>query len=162
MMTRRSGGALPTSGLSERERLLAKVSKDPNTGCWNWTGALQANGYASMRVQRGEARAGWRTTSGHRLAFELYRGPIPEGMELDHLCRNRRCVNPDHLEVVDRATNTLRGDAPALIGALNASKTHCNSGHEFTAANTYQRPDGGRTCRMCARLRARERRKGGD
>ena len=82
----------------------------------------------------------------HRYAYEQVRGPIPAGLELDHLCRNPSCCNPDHLEPVTPRENKLRGTSPT---AENARRTHCRRGHPFTQRNTYRRPDGRRYCRAC-------------
>ena len=83
----------------DRQRVLSKVARDAN-GCWLWTGAL-LDGYGIVKVGGGVRRA-------HRVVFEFERGPIPDGLELDHLCRVRRCVNPDHLEPVTKAENIRR------------------------------------------------------
>lgn len=124
------------------ERLMAKV--DRSSGCWIFTGALTKNGYSSISNGRRGARA-----YGHRLSYEFFVGPIAEGMDIDHLCRNRACVNPEHLEPVTRRVNLLRGEGWA---GRNAAKTHCKRGHEFTEDNT--RRDGrGRQCRACDRIR---------
>jgi hypothetical protein len=121
----------------------AKVDK--SDGCWDWTGYKTATGYG--RVQG--------TKYAHRVAYELQVGPIPDGLEIDHLCRNRGCVNPAHLEVVTHQENQLRGNGPC---GLNARKTHCPRGHEYTEKNTrvYQ---GHRMCRTCRRDDERERRR---
>ena len=111
------------------------------SGCWLWTGRLDPKGYGTVHVFGKSQRA-------HRVVYELFVGPIPDGLELDHLCRVRHCVNPDHLEPVDHKTNVLRGDG---WGAKNARKTHCVNGHEFTDENTRLRIDGSRDCRACAR-----------
>jgi hypothetical protein len=109
------------------------------SGCWMWTLGLDDNGYAMI------GRNG-RTTYAHRLAYEAWVGPIPKGMELDHLCRNRACVNPfGHLEPVTHAVNMSRG--------AHALKTHCKHGHEYTPENTYVNPKGSRECRVCIRDR---------
>lgn len=133
------------------DRFLAKVDA-PNGifGCWVWQGQTE-KGYGRFYIDGGSVRA-------HRWAYQRAVGPIPEGLVLDHLCRNPSCVNPFHLEAVTQAVNTLRGTG---FAAVNAAKTHCSRGHEFTPANTYRRRSGGRECRIClnARVRAWQRRK---
>lgn len=120
----------------------------PDLGpCWLWTGTVSRKGYGHH---------GWEgaTRITHRIAYQLVVGPIPEGLELDHLCRNRACCNPDHLEAVTHAINALRGIS---ANAINARKTHCLRGHEFTPENT--RIDSfGRHCRACRRVRDAEKR----
>lgn len=111
--------------------------------CWLWIGYVTKEGYGLF----------WNGTQqvlAHRFAYELLVGPIPKGLEIDHVrawgCTNRHCVRPDHLEPVTHAENLLRGDAPA---AQNLRKTHCVNGHEFTPENTFVRPSGRRTCLAC-------------
>lgn len=127
------------------DRFWPKVDKTDD--CWLWTGALNSTGYGYI------ARTSNRMVPAHRIAYELLVGPIPDGLTLDHLCRVRNCVNPSHLEPVTMRENTLRGSAPP---AINARRTHCVNGHEFTPENTYVGTTG-RECRACNRLRARER-----
>lgn len=104
--------------------------------CIVWTGKYFANGYG---------RVGYKLA--HRIAYEQAVGDIPKGLYIDHLCRNRGCVNPNHLEPVTLVENVMRGVSPH---ALNAKKTHCSKGHEFTFSNTYQRKDRtARECRIC-------------
>jgi hypothetical protein len=110
-------------------------------GCWNWTGAL-SRGYGNLKW-RG------RTTKAHRVAFLLFRGEFTEGLTLDHLCRNRRCVNPAHLEEVTNRENILR--SPTTPTAVNARKTHCVRGHLLSAENLMVNKNGGRRCRSCHR-----------
>lgn len=116
------------------------------TPCVEWDGPKDGNGYGRF------ASAG----VAHRWAFVWANGPgsIPAGTELDHLCRNRGCIAPAHLEAVTHRENVLRGTSPS---AICAAKTHCDSGHEFTAENTLLRPDGSRKCRACKREGDRRR-----
>lgn len=115
-------------------------------GCWQWRGATTW-GY-------GTAWAEGRTRRAHRLAYELLIGPIPDGLDLDHLCRNRACVNPTHLEPVTRRVNLLRGVG---LTARRAAQTACIHGHPFDQANTIRRRDGTRDCRSCLHNRNRAR-----
>lgn len=123
--------------------LLARISF--TEGCWGWTGDHLPSGYGRFYF-RGER------SIAHRAVFEALRGKVPAGLVLDHLCRNRGCVNPWHLEPVTDAVNILRGVGPP---AMNAKKTHCVHGHEFTPENTIARKDG-RECRACRDRRSRE------
>jgi hypothetical protein len=111
-------------------------------GCWTWNGNRQSQGYGVY---------GKRVKYAHRLSYERHKGSIPEGLHIDHLCRNRLCVNPDHLEAVTQRINTLRGMSP---GAISLRTGRCKRDHEWTPENTYLRPDtGARQCRECIRLR---------
>lgn len=110
---------------------------DPVSGCWIWTGGLSTNGYGKA--------AG---TYVHRLSYAVAKGPIPPGTEIDHLCRNRRCFNPDHLEAVTHKENM--GRAPHTH-----TKTHCRHGHVFAEVGFWLAPDGRRRCKECRRLRER-------
>jgi len=121
-------------------------------GCWEWIGRRTWNGYGRFYI--GTSRADQRYASSHRWAYEFLVGPIPAGLDLDHLCRNRACCNPAHCEPVTRRQNVLRGNGPAMLGKINGTKTHCVHGHEFDEINTYQRPTGGRACRTCERQRS--------
>lgn len=119
-------------------------------GCWLWTGAVSSTGYGSVGI------AG-RTHNAHRVAYESATGPIPAGLQLDHLCRVRRCIRPDHLEPVTPGENTRRG--------YRAQVTECPNGHPYDEANTYRKPGGGRVCRRCRNAtseRARSSRRGTD
>ncbi len=126
---------------STESRFWAKVHKT-NT-CWLWTGAIIANsGYGQFRYAR---RSGGRVLA-HRYAYELLIGLIPEGLVIDHLCRNRACVRPSHLEAVTHRENILRGEG---LAAQNARKTHCTQRHPYSGDNLYVEPSGYRRCRNC-------------
>lgn len=118
------------------------------SGCWLWTGSVASGtGYGVFTVRHEHVHA-------HRFAYELWVAPIPEGLHSDHLCRNRACANPDHIEPVSQRVNSLRGVG---IFAQNARKTTCDNGHSLTEVNTYRRLDnGGRQCRTCTRERNRK------
>lgn len=134
-----------------QDRFWAKVRLDPS-GCWIWTASQQSKGYGQFGSRSGGCRRG-KSTQAHRIAYELRVGPIPEGMTLDHLCRNTLCVNPDHLEPVTRGENVLRGVG---FSATNARKTHCPRGHDLTGENVYVTPTGRRNCRTCRREQLRQ------
>lgn len=119
-------------------RFMRKISQNPETGCWEWQGETNRNGYGLHRVNPGE-----RPRVTHRIAYEHFRDTIPEGLQADHLCRNRICCNPDHMEIVTNAVNTDRQDH------ANRRKTHCPKGHEYTEANTRIDVNGKRYCRAC-------------
>lgn len=121
------------------QRLFARVSVEAD-GCWIWTGSIR-KGYGQIWTSL-DASGHRSLLQAHRASYELARGPIPEGLDLDHLCRNRLCVNPDHLEPVTRRVNILRGTAPA---AHNARKTHCDEGHSLVRLR-----NGRRGCPTCA------------
>ncbi len=118
---------------------------DAESGCWVWQRCLTF-GYGRKRVKGVDWRA-------HRWYYEQAHGPIPAGLVIDHLCRNRACVNPAHMEPVTNRENILRGVSPH---ALNARKTHCKRDHEYTPENTYLTPAGLRQCRECDRQKNRE------
>lgn len=127
-----------------------KVEKS-KTGCWLWTGTKTKDGYGSINFRRKSSRA-------HRISHLLFKGEIPPGLTIDHLCRVRSCVNPKHLEAVTLQVNCSRGDFKT--NSHHAKKTHCPSGHPYDEANTLRvlLPTGkfGRKCRACLRFRQRK------
>jgi hypothetical protein len=118
------------------DRLMARVSPEPTTGCWIWTGTHNSNGYGKIRVDR-------RMSLTHRVAYSIFVGPLLDGMDIDHTCRNRACVNPDHLEQISHRDNTVR---------RNAVRTTCPRGHVYDKID-----QGARRCSLCKKARARER-----
>ncbi len=134
--------------LTHEERFWSRVDKTQT--CWNWIGGLNHAGYARIRVN-GRARMA------HAWAYEQKNGAVPSGLELDHLCRNRRCVNPAHLEPVTHTTNIQRGAGRA---PTNARKTRCRNGHAFSVDNlvTSDLKYGQRRCRTCWNKYQRQRR----
>jgi hypothetical protein len=123
-------------------RFMAKVEEAD--GHWLWRAATAANGYGRFAVSKKDIR------QAHRVAYELLVGPIPEGLEIDHLCRVRHCVRPEHLELVTRRENLLRGEG---VSAKAARTGRCRHGHD----DWHVRPSGKRLCRTCARDRERGR-----
>lgn len=127
----------------EAQNIVAdRVTIDPATECWEWQGSTQSSGYSRLSY-RG------RTWLGHRFSYEAFHDDIPNGMQIDHLCRNRICLNPDHLEPVTQRTNILRGSG---VSAVNASKQRCPQGHPYSVVGTD------RICRIC-RARNQKRRR---
>ena len=121
------------------ERFWDKVIVDNNSGCWNFN-SMNRNGYGRIKINR-------KIFSAHRFAYEVNKGKIPSGLTLDHLCKNRSCVNPEHLEPVTLKENILRGTSPQ---ANNAKKSTCINGHPLTGKNLYINPASGqRVCRAC-------------
>jgi hypothetical protein len=145
--------------LTDRDaaRFARKHSIDGVTGCWVWQGTVfQKTKYSLFNVKYTDGK--WRPTVGHRVSYELHKGPIPATFDIDHLCRNRQCVNPAHLEAVPRQKNFLRG---AHVTAICVSMNRCPRGHEFTEENTFVRKSGKRECRTCMRNRDKLRNRNG-
>jgi hypothetical protein len=131
------------------DRLSDLSIPEPNSGCRLFLGSLNDAGYGKFGMGHG----GW--DRAHRVAYSAFIGPIPDGLTIDHLCRNRACIEPTHLEAVSKRTNTLRGISPA---AIHARKTACHNGHEFTEENTYiEIGNSARHCRQCRRDRGKAR-----
>jgi hypothetical protein len=124
---------------TEEERIAKFWRKVQKTeGCWLWTKNRCKQGYGQVFWAGRQAKA-------HRVAYELTKGPVPAGLELDHLCRNRACVRPDHLDPVTHRVNVLRGEG---VAARRARRTHCPQGHPYDEKNTY-RFGRQRMCRAC-------------
>ena len=131
------GVYVQVGNVARKERLAPGYVIQEN-GCWEWIGAKGTGGYGRFRH-----------APAHRVMYERLVGPIPAGLQIDHLCRNRDCVNPAHLEPVTQTVNILRGDGWA---GLHARKTHCPRGHPLEGANLLIVTHGWRRCRICYRL----------
>lgn len=127
-----------------------RAMPEPNSGCWLWMQFRSKKGYGQTAGPNNQPMPA------HRKVYELLRGKIPDGLTLDHLCRNPCCVNPDHLEPVTQRENTLRGTSPV---AHFAQATHCANGHEFDKANTYWFPYKYGMRRYCRKCRQERRKK---
>lgn len=124
------------------DRLASKIVRDDTTGCWLFQGCVTSTGYGRVSEN---GRPDW----AHRVYYRALRGAIPAGKVLDHLCRNRRCVNPDHLEPVTDRENTVRGVAPEATRARHKQQTHCKRGHPLFGGNLRRGSDGRRVCIAC-------------
>jgi HNH endonuclease len=133
------------------DRWWLRVNRDAPGGCWEWIGAKWARGYGIF-IQPGTQKH----LAAHRWGYEHLVGPIPEGLELDHLCRNRSCVNPAHLEPVTHLENVRRG-LVRLNGQREREKTHCPAGHLYDEKNTHVNDRGWRRCRACNAAQTRRR-----
>jgi len=139
--------------MAARKRPLAERfhenTSPASNGCVEWTGTICGEGYGRLWVD-GSSR------SAHRISWELQRGPIPAGLHIDHLCRNRRCVNPDHLEPVEPRVNIAR--SPIAPPSINSAKVVCKAGHQLEGANldSYALKNGRRSCIVCCRARWRK------
>jgi len=132
---------------SLKTRFISRIKK-LDSGCWQWIGTIDiSNGYGRLSYKHKEFMA-------HRVSYNLHRGEIEKGLVIDHLCKNKWCVNPEHLEPVTIGENVLRGDG---ITARNLKKTHCPYGHEYIGKNLYINPRGNRVCRQCIRNGSRIR-----
>lgn len=121
------------------ETMLSRSHRDPQTGCWEWMSTLNQSGYGKVTYRYKQMLA-------HRAMYGLVRGPIPNGLGLDHLCRNTRCINPDHLEAVTQKENVMRGNS---FMAARSRQTHCVHGHPLDSINTQVRSNGRRRCLAC-------------
>lgn len=136
-----------------KERLLKLIDK--NRDCWVWAGSVSQQGYGRLTISNNGKK---RTRAAHRVSYETFIGDIPEGLTIDHLCRNRKCINPDHLEAVTIGENVRRGNP---LWKQEMARTHCPYGHEYSEDNTYRYKTrhGGicRNCKTCMKARSVQR-----
>jgi hypothetical protein len=137
--------------VSVLDRFAAKIALT-DAGCIEWMGGKTKTGYGQIYPGPGASIAKYLA---HRWSYEYHTGrPIPDGLEIDHLCGNRSCVNADHLEPVTHAENLMRSNG---FSAVYARRTHCVNGHEFSSDNTRWRNGSSRECRACIRIRDQKR-----
>jgi hypothetical protein len=133
------------------ERFFPKVERIPFSTCWLWNAAVNKEGYGEIKAEQGNKKY-----KAHRVAYELYKGPIPDGLVIDHICRNTSCVNPDHLRAITKVENTMIGFG---YMAKLARRDCCNHGHPFTAENTISKNGKRRKCRTCKNLNEMNRKR---
>ena len=138
----RNGKPVPEMDIKQTDRFLSHVDRSGPNGCWEWTSTIAPNGYGRMFLDKQQYAA-------HRLSYRKFKGIIPDGFQIDHLCKNTKCVNPDHLEAVSRTENVHRSSATGM-------RKTCKRGHLLTPENC--RPN--RSCRICANARERGYSKG--
>lgn len=127
-----------------KERFMSKFRVNPEIGCHEWTACKGKDGYGRFNTGGKHGPV----VRAHKFSYETFKGPIPDGLQIDHLCRNRICCNPDHLEAVTQQENIRRGDG----GKHMREKTHCPKGHPYSGANLYIEPSTGRRrCQVCTK-----------
>jgi hypothetical protein len=143
------------------QRIANKIDRSATTGCWLWTAYTNRDGYG-VAIWGSRTRKDRASKLVHRLVYELLVKPIAHGLELDHKCRVRNCVNPEHLEEVSHRENVIRGTFPEISRRLHAAITHCPQGHEYNEENTRIGQFLGyrtRQCRVCDRERQKAKRR---
>ena len=138
-------------GLSLGDRFWSHVDRRGPAECWLWTAYTDKGGYGILTTGSRKNGTYHPGTKAHRVAYELINGIIPDGLTIDHLCRNRMCVNPTHLEAVSLQENVRRGLAGQRFAQQQRAKGRCPRGHLYTGSNLYVSPQGHRRCRECGR-----------
>lgn len=134
------------------ESLKKRILIAPESNCWLWIGAISNTGYGNISIKINDIR---KTYLAHRYYYQQVKGIIPKGMILDHICRVRNCVNPEHLEPVTQQENVLRGDFPKIAGAYQRNKIKCKRGHIYSEENTRIKFKGKYKCRECQKYNKR-------
>lgn len=143
-----------THKMTTSEKIEFYVVRVPESTCWYWNGSIHpVTGYGKISI--GYGAGGHKTYLAHRISYEHHKGPIPKGLHVDHLCREKSCINPAHLEPVTPSENSLRG----LNSRLRVPTTHCPHGHAYTPENTRFSVKGHRLCLMCRKTVHNETRK---
>ena len=137
--------------LNKRQHINFWAKIDKSGICWEWTGSKNNGGYGLFGLN-------YKMRSAHRVSYEIKWGKIPDGLVINHMCRNRGCVNPDHLEVVTQKVNVQKGLAGFKTGLKNRAKTHCPQNHEYTPDNLTKQNNNKRNCKACNNDRIRARR----
>jgi len=141
--------------------LLDRISKKflVGDGCWPWTGTISPDGYGMITFW--DKNGKWTGTTAHRILYQLFVGSIPNGEEIDHICRVRHCVRPDHLRSVPPLQNRVGNykPNPNILISRTPPKSECKWGHSLITDNVYIRPDGHRECRICKRRLRQESKK---
>lgn len=143
---------MPTRITNFRQYILDNVKIVPY-GCWEWQRKLSKEGYGRIGIN-------YKVFLAHRVSYTIFKGSIPDGIDIDHLCRNRKCQNPDHLELVTRGENVRRGMAWKVSGMLQRAKTHCPHGHPYSEENTIivkDKKGNYRSCRVCRSIKHRQK-----
>lgn len=131
------------------DTFMEKIYFEPNCGCWLWGGSTNYDGYGRVTINR-------RVRSAHRVAYAVFKGPVPSNLEVDHRCFTRCCVNPDHLTLATRSENMLRVVDAGRYVNVHMQKTHCKQGHPLSGDNLFIRRNGRRACRECIRRWSRK------
>ena len=134
----------------DHERFLKRITIDQTTGCWNWAAYKNKAGYGTFPITVSEKMKKYYA---HRVSYTVFKNIIAKGMDIDHVCQNTSCCNPEHLREVDRRTNLSENVSGKSAPFLHRGKTVCKNGHEYAGENVYRMGNGGRDCHICMRAR---------
>lgn len=146
----------PIPKFEDHERFLTKIKINPN-GCWEWLGYINNGGYGTFAITGKMYET--KKYFAHRVSFSLFKKQIEVGLDIDHICINKKCVNPDHLREVTRAVNLKENTTGKSAPLLRANMKFCKRGHEYVKGSFYKRKDGGRECKKCNSITSKAWRK---